>query len=305
MKSFKMIIISAVVAIMVLLFIVDIFNPTYGFFAKVDAGYVGIVDHFGKVKDEPLKPGFHLTGYFEHVHPVSVRTEKNTFILEAFSSDIQQVILTVSVNLNVSEESAGVLYKKIGMKYLDTLIAPKIQENTKVVVSAYNAESLIENRAELSRSILKRMQSDISPYGINITDVAIENIDFTDAFEQAVEAKQVATQEKQKAKTQQEQKTMEEQQAAEREKIKAEAEANVKKINADAEAYAIKAKADAESEANKKISESLTKDLIDYTKALNWDGKLPSTFVGDENTIPVIQTNNTNDAPWEPAESVG
>lgn len=305
MKTVKIFVIPIAIALFVILFIVDIFNPTYGFFAKVDAGYVGIVDHFGKVKDEPLKPGFHLTGYFEHVHPVSVRTEKNTFVLEAFSSDIQQVILTVSVNLNVSEESAGVLYKKIGMKYLDTLITPKIQENTKVVVSAYNAESLIENRAELSKAILQRMQSDISPYGINITDVAIENIDFTDAFEAAVEAKQVATQEKQKAKTQQEQKTMEQQQEAEREKIKAEAEANVKKINADAEAYSIKARAEAEAETNKKISESLTNELIDYTKAQNWDGKLPTTFVGNEGTIPVIQTNSTTEAPWEPVESVG
>lgn len=279
--------------IFIVLLVVDLLNPTYGFFAKVNAGYVGVSDHFGNVKDEPLKPGFHVTGYFEAIHPMSVRTEKTTYTVEAFSSDIQQVTMLISVNSNVSEETAGILYKRIGMNYKETLIEPKIQENAKVVASRYTAESLIANRGSLSSEILDKMQEDIEPYGIKVTDISIENLDFTDAFEQAVEAKQVATQEKQRAATQQEQQTMEAEQAAAREKIKAEAEANVKKIQADAEAYSITAKANANSEANKKISESLTQELIDYTKAQNWDGKLPQTFVGgDVDSIPVIQTNN-------------
>lgn len=285
------IIIAVLIVIFITMLIIDLCTPQYGWFAKVDAGYAGVVDYFGDVKDQPLKPGFHTTRYFEHVHPVSVRTEKTTYEVIAFSSDIQQVIMIVSINSNVSEESAGVLYKRVGMSYKETLIGPKIQENTKVVVSAYTAEKLIEQREDLSGQILEKMQHDISPYGINVTDVAIENIDFTDAFESAVEAKQVATQEKQRAKTQQEQATMEAQQAAEREKIKAEAEANVEKIKADAEAYSIKAKAQAEAEANKQISESLTDSLIEYTKAQNWDGKLPTTFAGSDNNsiIPIIQ----------------
>lgn len=286
----KKIIISVLLAIFVSLLVIDLLNPTYGFFAKVDAGYAGVVDYFGDVKDTPLKPGFHVTRYFEHVHPVSIRTQKTTYIIEAFSSDIQQVVMTVSVNANVSEESAGILYKRVGMHYQDTLIEPKLQENAKVVVSKYTAEALIENREILSREILEKMQDDISPYGIKVTDVSIENLDFTDAFEAAVEAKQVATQEKQKAKTQEEQKTMEAQQAAEREKIKAETEASVRKIQADSEAYAIQAKAEANAQANMKISESLTQELIDYTKAQTWDGKLPTTYVGNDGSIPIIQS---------------
>lgn len=293
--TMKNIIIASVVSIFIILVIVDLFIPEFGFFAKVESGTVGVVDYFGSVKDEPLKPGFHITRYFEHVHPINVRTEKTSYLVEAFSSDIQQVSMTVTVNYNVSEESAGVLYKRIGMKYQDTLISPKIQENSKVVVSAYTAEALIEHRDELGKKITSKMREDIDQYGIKITDVSIENLDFTDAFEAAVEAKQVATQEKQRAKTQQEQQTMEAEQAAAREKIKAEAEANVKKINADAEAYSIKAKADAESEANRKISESLTEQLIKYTQAQNWNGELPKTFVGSGEALPIIQTEENND----------
>lgn len=283
-------IIMIIVAIIIIGLAVDLINPSYGFFAKVNAGYAGVVDYFGDVKDMPLKPGFHITKYFEHVHPVSIRTEKTTYTVEAFSSDIQQVVMTISVNSNVSEDSAGVLYKKVGMKYKDTLLEPKIQENSKVVISKYTAEALIENREKLSGEVLEKMKKDISPYGINVTSVSIENLDFTDAFESAVEAKQVATQEKQRAKTQEEQKTMETQQAAERARIDAEAKANVEKIAADAEAYAVSVKAQAEAEANRQISESLTRDLIDYVQANNWNGQLPDTYVGGEGAIPIIQT---------------
>lgn len=293
-NTMKRIVIAAVLAIFLILTVIDLFVPEFGFFAKVESGNVGVVDFFGAVKDEPLKPGFHVTRYFEHVHPISVRTEKASYLVEAFSSDIQQVTMAVTVNYNVSEESAGVLYKRIGMKYQDTLISPKIQENSKVVVSAYTAEALIEHRDELGKKITAKMREDIDQYGIKITDVSIENLDFTDAFEAAVEAKQVATQEKQRAKTQQEQQTMEAEQAAAREKIKAEAEANVKKINADAEAYSITAKADAEAEANRKISESLTEQLIEYTQALTWNGELPKTFVGSGEALPIIQTEEDN-----------
>jgi regulator of protease activity HflC (stomatin/prohibitin superfamily) len=288
----KKIIISAIIAVFLVMTAIDLLTPEMGFFAKVESGNVGVVDYFGDVKDTPLKPGFHVTRYFEHVHPISVRTEKASYVVEAFSSDIQQVTMAVTINYNVSEESAGVLYKRIGMSYKDTLLSPKVQENSKVVVSGYTAEALIEHRSELGKKIADLMREDIDPYGIKVTDVSIENLDFTDAFEAAVEAKQVATQEKQRAKTQQEQATMEAQQEAERRKIAAEAEANVKKINADAEAYSIEAKANAESEANKKIAESLTNDLIEYTQAQNWNGMLPSTYVGSSDSVPIIQAND-------------
>lgn len=278
---------GTVVIVLVILLFIDLAMPQYGFFAKVNAGYVGIREYFGKVPDEPLQPGFHITRFFEHVHPVDVRTQRNTYKMEAFSSDIQQVIVTVAVNSNVSSESAGTLYKTVGMNYLTTLMEPRLLENVKVVISQYTAESLIAQREALSKQVLELMQQDLKSYGIVISNISVENIDFTDAFESSVEAKQVATQEKQRAKTIQEQQTMEAQQAAERQKIAAQAEAEVAKTKADAEAYAVRAKAEAEAEANKKINESLTRDLIDYTQVQTWDGKLP-TFVGGDSSIPIF-----------------
>ena len=82
---------------------------------------------------------------------------------------------------------------------------------------------------------------------------------------------------------------MEAQQAAERQKIAAEAEANVQKIQADAAAYAIRTKAEAEAEANRLVAESLTDELIAYTEINQWDGQLPTYMAGgDATTVPVL-----------------
>lgn len=82
---------------------------------------------------------------------------------------------------------------------------------------------------------------------------------------------------------------MESQQQAERQKIQAEAEANVVKINADAEAYSTRIQAEAEAEANQKIAESLTEALIQFTQVNRWNGELPQVVAGDAaDALPVL-----------------
>ena len=285
--NFIKILCIVVAAFMVLLCVVDIASPGYGFFARVDSGYVGIVTHFGKIEDKVLPAGFHLTSYFEHVHPINVRTQIKGGDVVAFSSDIQQVTMYVSVNYNVTPDAANTLYRTVSGEYFATLVSPRVNEDVKAVVSNYTAESLIANREKLSSEILELLQADLEKYGITISMISVENIDFTDAFESAVEAKQVATQDKQRAQTQQEQQTMEAEQAAKRKKIDAQAAADVVKLEADAEAYQTRVKAEAQAEANEKISASLTQSLIDYTQALNWDGKLPGVYSG-AGALPII-----------------
>lgn len=286
--SFGKSLIVGFVVILVLLLFVDLVSPTYGFFSKINSGYVGIVTHFGKIEDKVLPAGFHLTGFFEQVHPVNVRTQINKSELVAFSADIQQVTLAVAINYNITPDIANTLYKTVGNNYLDTLMLPRLAEDVKAVVSNYTAEGLIANREKMSGEILKLLQNDLAEYGITVSTVSVENIDFTDAFESAVEAKQVATQEAQKAKTEQEQRTMEAKQDAERKKIQAAASAEVVKQKADAEAYETRVKAEAQAEANKNIANSLTGDLIKYTEIQRWDGILPMTYASN-GVLPILQ----------------
>jgi len=255
----------------------------------VPTGYTGILTTFGRVADYTLDAGFHFKSPFQQVTLMDNREQKTAFTTMAFSSDIQQVDVQGSINYNINKATAMNLFKNVGVGYYNTLVNPRMQENLKAVFSKYTAEELISSRDKLSVEIRSSLSKEMESYGINIISVSIENIDFTDAFTEAVEAKQVAQQSKLKAEIEQEQHTMEAQQAAERQKIAAEAEANVQKIQADAAAYAIRTKAEAEAEANRLVAESLTDELIAYTEINQWDGQLPTYMAGgDATTVPVL-----------------
>ena len=226
---------------------------------------------------------------FQQIVNMDNREQKTSFVTQAFSSDIQQVDVTGSINYAINKTNAMNLFKEVGTDYFNKLISPRMLEVTKGVFSKYTAENLVAFRQNLSESIRESLVADLEPYGIHVISINIENIDFTDAFTDAVEAKQVAAQRKLQAEIEEAQKTMETQQAAERQKINAEAEAAVAKINADAEAYATRVRSEAEAEANRKIAESLTKELISFNEIKEWDGRLP-TYVGGEGsmTLPIL-----------------
>lgn len=258
----------------------------------VPTGYTGILTTFGKVEDKTLSSGINFVLPWQNVINMDNREQRTSFTLQAFSKDIQQVDITGSVNLNIDKTTAMNLYKDVGVEYPTILVGPRVQEDVKIVIAKYTAEKLIENRQACSDLIFELLKSELAEKGINVISFAIENIDFTDAFESAVEAKQVATQEKQKAQTEQERQTMEMQQKAERDRIQAQAAADVQKIDADAKAYAVKVEADAQAEANKKISETLSDQLIQYNTIHQWDGKLPIVQSGEHST-PIIDLRNT------------
>ena len=276
--------IALAVAVVVLALVV------YGFCTSVvPTGYTGILTTFGKVAEYTLDAGFHLKSPFQKVTLMDNREQKSSFTTEAFSSDIQQVNIMGSINYNINKTTAMNLFKDVGVGYFNTLVSPRMLENMKAVFSKYTAEELISSRDQLSVETRGVLSREMERYGINIINISIEDIDFADAFTNAVEAKQVAQQAKLKAQIEQEQATMEAQQAASRKKIAAEAEANVQKINADAAAYAIRAEAEAKAEANQKIADSLTDELIKYTEVSQWNGQLPTYMAGEgSQTVPVL-----------------
>lgn len=260
----------------------------------VPTGYTGIVTTFGKVSNNTLDAGIAIHLPWQKVVTMDNREQKVPFTLQSFSRDIQQVDITGSINLNINKTTAMNLYREVGTRYIDVLVQPRIQEDVKIVIARYTAEALIENRQAASDSIYELIKEELSDKGINVISLALENIDFTDAFESAVEAKQVATQEKQRAQTEQERMTMEEEAAAKRSIIIANAEAEKSKIAAQADLEVVKIQADAalfagerEAEMNKRISEALSSDLIKYYWIKQWNGALP-TFTSENGMIPIF-----------------
>lgn len=265
--------------------------------AVVPTGYTGVLTTFGKVEDRTVPSGISFVAPWQKVVKMDNRTQKVQIQTSAFSSDIQQVDLLLSVNYCIDQETAQVLYKTVGIGYYDNIMFPRIQENTKAVFSQYSAEKLIEKRDLLSDAIADATASDMSRYGITIVSISIEDIDFTDAFTNAVEAKQVAAQNKLTAETEQAQKTMEEEEQAKRAIIAANAEAEKAVIAANADLEVVKIQSEAslyagqrEAEMNARIAENLTEGLINYYWIKQWNGELPDTVLGDSSEFMIDLT---------------
>lgn len=255
--------------------------------STVPTGYTGILTTFGRVEDRTMSAGVHFTAPWQKIVKLDNRTQKVEINTQAFSSDIQQVDLKMSVNYCIDQATAQNLYKTVGKDYYNTVLYPRILENTKAIFAKYTAENLLAHRESLSDQVHDLLAIDAANYGITIINLSIEDIDFSDAFTNAVEAKQVAAQNKLTAETQQAQKTMEQEQIAKRRIIDANAAAEEAKIQAEADLEVTKIQADAaeyaglkEAAKNKAISEWLTDTLIQYYYIQAWDGKLPTTMFG-------------------------
>jgi regulator of protease activity HflC (stomatin/prohibitin superfamily) len=161
-------------------------------------------------------------------------------------------------------------------------------EKTKAVLSSYKAMDIIAQRSAISPAVEEAIKVAIGDdYFVKVNTVVLSNIDFSDAFESAVEDKMIAEQAKLKADYENEKKI-----AA----AKADADAKLKEAEAQkaiaaAEAEALLIKARAEAEANRILTESITPELLEKILAENWDGKLPDTYVGNGSDLGIILPN--------------
>ena len=263
--------------------------------ASVDTGHTGILKTFGKVEDTTLDSGLHFKLPWQELVEMDNRVQKANLQLDVFSSDIQEVKCNYTLNYQISKKNAQEIYRTIGEDYFNTVITPNISECVKTQTARYSADELVAKRDELAEKIETSLTAELLRYNIEVVGTSIENLDFNDAFTDAVEAKQVAAQNKLRATTEQEQKNMEAQAAAERAKIDANAQAEVAKIQAEADLAVQKINADAaeyagqkEAAKNNAINASLTGDLLKYYLIQQWDGKYPDTYMGSDNVAAIV-----------------
>ena len=248
----------------------------------IKAGHTGVVSTFGKVSENVLQEGLNFKAPWQKVTKMDNRVAKLELATEAFSSDLQTVSVNLAVNYRVDPTKSYYIIKNIGKKYEDVLVGPAVHEVMKSIVATYTAEKSIANRNEISQSLLEDLNTKLNGSGIYVDDINIIDFDFNDTYINAIEAKQVAEQQRKQAEIEQERLTMEQEAKAERQKIEAAAAAEVAKVEAAAEAEVMRIEADAiayagqkEAEANKEIAASLTDALVEYKKIEQWNGQLP------------------------------
>ena len=220
----------------------------FGCITSVDTGKTGVVTTFGKVENYTLEAGFHLKAPWHSVTEMDNRVQKTTVELSCFSSDIQEVSMKYTLNYQIDKANAQEIYRTVGVDYYTTIVEPNIAEAVKVATAHYTAEQLVQTRSDLARDIEMLLEENLGKYNIKVSSTAIEDMDFTDAFTNAVEAKQVAEQKKKQAEIEQAQALAQAENdkkiaetnaksAAEVAKIQAEADAEVAKIAANSAEY--------------------------------------------------------------------
>lgn len=249
--------------------LVGLLISVVGCIKSVPTGHTGVVTTFGKVEDYTYEAGIHFTSPFINVVKIDNRTQKQTMELSVFSSDIQEVSVVYTLNYSIDKANAQNLYKTVGLSYYETVIQPKIAECVKSVMAKYTAENLVGSRSEVAKKIEDMLAESLKPYNINVISTSIEDIDFTDVFTDAVEAKQVAEQNK-----------IREQTEAETKVLKAEADAKVKIIEAEATA-----------QANNLLTESLTEDILKKQAIEKWNGTLPTVLSDGSNILDLTGLN--------------
>ncbi len=238
----------------------------------IESGTVGVVSVFGAIKDAPLEKGLHIiTPFITSVAKVDVKTQKVEAVSAAASKDLQTISTTIVVNYHVNDLSAPELYSDVGRDYELKIIVPAIQESVKAVVAQYSAEELITKRQLVSDGIKEKLDEKIGSYGLVIEIFNITNLEFSESFNAAIEAKQTAQQQALKAQQ-------------DLSRIKIEAEQTV--VNAQAVADATKAQAEAEAYAIEIIQKQLAQAeaYLEYQKIQKWDGQLPMVQ-GDSSPI--------------------
>lgn len=254
-----------------------------GSYVVIPTGHTGIVVTFGNVEDFTLEAGLHIKMPYQDVVVMDNRAQKKVVEMACFSSDIQEVAVTYSLNYQINKENAQNIYRTIGVDYYNVVMEPRVQEAVKSVIAKYSAENLIASREDISRQIYDILDDELEAYNILVINTAVENLDFSDAFTNAVEEKQVAEQQKLKAQIEQDQMNLEAEAAAEREVIAAQADAEVTKIQAEVAEFA----GEKEAEVNRKLADTLTETLVKYYYSQKWDGKLPE-IVGSDTILPIL-----------------
>lgn len=246
-------------AIIVVAFVgILILNP----FVQIEAGERGVVLTWGGFNGQIMEPGLHLRiPIAQSVVKLSVRTQtleiENS---ESYSKDLQVVSIKSVLNYNLDPKAVGTVYQQYGEDYEVKILRPNLEAAVKQTIAKYSAEELLNRRGEAQSEIENTYKGAI-PESFVVSKYALVNEAFSKAYEEAIEKKQIAQQDAERAEN-------------ELKRIKIEAEQRVAQARAEAEA--IKLQSDA---ANNDKYINLKALEVQLEAVKQWNGVLPTQMI--------------------------
>ncbi len=243
-----------VIGIVVFVVIFFVINPL----VIIGAGDRGVVfNRATGVEEKILGEGVHFRiPLVQSVVSMTVRVQKDEVAAEAASKDLQTVNTTIVVNYHLAADKVNKIYQQVGDEeiVLDRILKPAVHEVVKAATARLTAEEILTKRPELKTNIDTLLGERLLGYNIILDDVSIVDVEFSKEFNDAIEAKQIAEQDAQKAKF------------------------VTQKAEQDALAEINRAKGSAE--AQRLQQQTLTQEILQKQAIEKWDGKFPTYFGG-------------------------
>jgi prohibitin 2 len=195
----------------------------------IPPGYAGVVfNRMSGIEKRVLPAGLQvIVPMFEVVYPHDCRTQSKSYDgEEAVSSDQQVVHTNVTVNFHPKLPELAELYQEVGFEYPEKIVTPVVREALKAEIAKHPVDKLLANREQVSQSIRDYVSKKLAERHLEMEMISLTNLRFSQEYQAAVEAKQVALQQAE---------------AKRNELLKAKVEADITRTQADAEAYKITA----------------------------------------------------------------
>ena len=224
----------------------------------VPAGHRGVQVTMGTVNPVALESGWQFVNPISNVRDVNVQIQRATYEGSAAGTkDLQQVHTDITANYRLSPEKVALIYRDFGLNVVDKVLGPALNEAFKSVTGHYTSEELITKRDEVSQAILAQVRQKVAQFDINIENISLVNFGFSSEYQKAIEAKVIATQQKQKAEM-------------DLQRIEVEAKSRIAQADGEAKAIAIQAQA---------IQSNGGAQYVQLQWIDKWDGKMPNTVV--------------------------
>jgi prohibitin 2 len=174
------------------------YNSVY----QVQAGHRAVV--FNRVvgmKDQMYGEGLNFNiPWFERPIMFDIRTRPVNLQTLTGSKDLQMVTIAIRVLHRPDTNKLVWIYRFLGVNYDERVLPSIMNECAKAVVAKYNANELLTKRDIVSKEISMDLQRRAAYFNILLEDVAITHLAFSPEYARAVEAKQVAQQDAERAK---------------------------------------------------------------------------------------------------------